>query len=854
MSKAKGKAKKGGKPAPQHNKADDDLDAILAEFGVAVDEAPSAGDAAPAAGLGAITSDFLMSSSAEQQPQQPATEQKQQQEEQAKEEADEEEEGDAAGESKAAKDKKKKKKKAKAAPAPAEQKAAEDKPAAAAAPKQTKMGRAVAERLAKAREEEERRRKLEEEEEAAIRAEEAAWEAEQKRIAEEKERKRQAKKEKIDRQKAEGTYRTKAQKEAERRQRERLEQMIAAGIYQAPALENPEVLEAAKKSRPLYGKKKTKQQEQKQEEDEAERKRREEEEKAQAEAKAKEEAAAAAAAAASADDEEDDWEAEADEVLAKPVEVVAAVENGRDEWEDEEEEEDELEKEKRRQQEVMVQRGLERARIDKERKQREEEERMAREEQERLAAEAAARKEASRLRRKRREEAAFAARSPDNLRAPISVIMGHVDTGKTKLLDKIRHTNVQEGEAGGITQQIGATYFVKDTLEIQTQEIRQMSPLDIRVPGLLVMDTPGHESFTNLRSRGSSLCDVAILVIDLMHGLEQQTIESLNMLRKRNAPFIVALNKIDRCYGWVTCPDKPVRESFKAQDSNTMGEFYDRYQRVRTQLMEQGLNAALYWENDSPEDTISVVPTSAVTGEGVPDLIWNLISISQTRLLERIMAVSVLQCTVLEVKVIEGLGTTIDVILVNGTLREGDTIVISTMDGPVVTNIRTLLTPPPSREMRIKSEYIHHKQIQGAIGVKIAANDLERAVAGSPVLVVEEGDDVEDIKVSRDLCTGCFRVRMQRREGEQKEEEETGGVGGSSTPMTTFKQNHHLSIDHSVKRNVLCRGLFDLHPPTLLPPPFPPAPRCSCGFLVSLSCPVDMPFANDDLQLSPSFD
>ena len=135
-----------------------------------------------------------------------------------------------------------------------------------------------------------------------------------------------------------------------------------------------------------------------------------------------------------------------------------------------------------------------------------------------------------------------------------------------------------------------------------------------------------------------------------------------------------------------------------------MGEFQDRFTRIRVQLMEQGLNAALYWENDSPEDTISLVPTSAVTGEGVPDLIWNLINYSQTRLLERIMAVDVLQSTILEVKVIEGLGTTVDVVLVNGALKEGDTIVISTMDGPIVTTIRTLLTPPPGREMRIKSE------------------------------------------------------------------------------------------------------------------------------------------------------
>lgn len=190
--------------------------------------------------------------------------------------------------------------------------------------------------------------------------------------------------------------------------------------------------------------------------------------------------------------------------------------------------------------------------------------------------EAAMRKEASRRNRLAREATARAARSADHLRSPISCIMGHVDTGKTKLLDKIRHTNVQEGEAGGITQQIGATQFSRETLAHQTNCLQAESPFDIRIPGLLMIDTPGHESFTNLRSRGSSLCDIAILVIDLMHGLEPQTIESLNMLKKGRTPFIVALNKVDRLYGWNSVPDRPIRAALADQDQNCMQEFNDR--------------------------------------------------------------------------------------------------------------------------------------------------------------------------------------------------------------------------------------------------------------------------------------
>lgn len=335
--------------------------------------------------------------------------------------------------------------------------------------------------------------------------------------------------------------------------------------------------------------------------------------------------------------------------------------------------------------------------------------------------------------------------SAKEMRSPICCILGHVDTGKTKLLDKIRQTNVQGGEAGGITQQIGATYFPVDAIKQKTAVMAQYEKQFFDVPGLLIIDTPGHESFTNLRSRGSSLCNIAILVIDIMHGLEQQTLESIRLLRDRKAPFVVALNKIDRLFDWEATPNNSFRDSFNKQSKSVQAEFQNRFEQIKLALAEQGLNSELYFQNKNMSKYVSIVPTSAVTGEGVPDLLWLLLELTQKRMSKQLMYLSKVAATILEVKVVEGFGYTIDVVLSNGILREGDRVVLCGLNGPIATNIRALLTPPPSRELRIKSEYVHHKEVKAALGVKVAANDLEKAVAGSRLLVVGPDDDEDEL-------------------------------------------------------------------------------------------------------------
>uniref|UniRef100_A0A665WE70 Eukaryotic translation initiation factor 5B n=1 Tax=Echeneis naucrates TaxID=173247 RepID=A0A665WE70_ECHNA len=353
----------------------------------------------------------------------------------------------------------------------------------------------------------------------------------------------------------------------------------------------------------------------------------------------------------------------------------------------------------------------------------------------------------------------------DRLRAPVVCVLGHVDTGKTKILDKLRHTHVQDGEAGGITQQIGATNVPKETIEEQTRMVKNFEKEGIKIPGMLIIDTPGHESFSNLRNRGSSLCDIAILVVDIMHGLEPQTLESINLLKEKKCPFIVALNKIDRLYDWKKSPDTDVVATLKKQKKNTKDEFDERAKAVIVEFAQQGLNAALFYENKDPRTFVSLVPTSAHSGDGMGNLIALLIELTQTMLARRLAHCDELRAQVMEVKALPGMGTTIDVILINGRLREGETIIVPGVEGPIVTQIRGLLLPPPLKELRVKNQYEKHKEVSTSQGVKILGKDLEKTLAGLPLLVAHREDEIPVLRdeLERELKQTLSSIKLEEK-------------------------------------------------------------------------------------------
>src|SRR6056297_3636719 len=236
------------------------------------------------------------------------------------------------------------------------------------------------------------------------------------------------------------------------------------------------------------------------------------------------------------------------------------------------------------------------------------------------------------------------------LRTPIVAVLGHVDHGKTTLLDKIRGSAVSEGEAGAITQHIGATAVPLDTVSSMAGDLVMADDFDL--PGLLFIDTPGHHSFSTLRARGGALADIAVLVVDVNDGFQPQTEEALDILQRTGTPFVVAANKIDTTPGWNPQPDAPVQETYEAQSDRARGMLDENLYEIIGQLSDAGFSADLYWRVQNFQGNIGVVPVSAMTGEGVPDLLAVLMGLSQ-RYMKNEMEINLQgpgKGTVLEVK------------------------------------------------------------------------------------------------------------------------------------------------------------------------------------------------------------
>jgi len=335
------------------------------------------------------------------------------------------------------------------------------------------------------------------------------------------------------------------------------------------------------------------------------------------------------------------------------------------------------------------------------------------------------------------------------LRKVLLTVVGHVDHGKTSLLDKIRSSTVAAGEPGAITQAIGVSIIPLSIIQKIAGKLLLALKMNITVPGLLAIDTPGHAAFTSLRKRGGSLADIAVVVIDINEGFKPQTLESIEILKANKVPFIVAANKVDLISGWTYDTGKMLIENINALDYKVQGLFENKMYELVGKFAELGLNAERFDRVSDYTKQISIVPISAQTGQGIPELLLVLIALAQKYLEKQLtMEEGFVKGTILEVKEEKGLGTTIDTIIYNGHLKVNDVIIIGGVEAPIAAKVRALLEPAALCEMRDKrGKFQNVKEVYAATGVKIAATGLESAVAGMPVRACPgKADDVEQLK------------------------------------------------------------------------------------------------------------
>jgi len=347
------------------------------------------------------------------------------------------------------------------------------------------------------------------------------------------------------------------------------------------------------------------------------------------------------------------------------------------------------------------------------------------------------------------------------LRQPIVAVLGHVDHGKTTLLDKIRGTSVASREPGQITQWIGASLLPSSVIKEICGPLLDQFKIKIDVPGLLFIDTPGHETFSNLRRRGGSAADIAVLVIDVSKGVEPQTTESLNILKGRKTPFVVAANKIDLIRGWRSTPDTSFILSFNQQAPEIQTEVDNRIYTIMGTLSRLGFRSDRFDKITDFTKVVAIIPTCARTGEGIPELLAIVAGLTQAYMHDKLeMKGGPALGTVLEVKEEPGLGMTVNAIIYDGTLKVNDTIVLGGREGPISTKIRALLLPKPLDEIRDpRDRFLTAERIAAASGVKIAAPNLDLALAGSPLYAVPHGKNVKEY--ARIVDEEVERLRIQ---------------------------------------------------------------------------------------------
>ncbi|MCS7093604.1 MAG: translation initiation factor IF-2 [Candidatus Aenigmarchaeota archaeon] len=330
------------------------------------------------------------------------------------------------------------------------------------------------------------------------------------------------------------------------------------------------------------------------------------------------------------------------------------------------------------------------------------------------------------------------------IRSPIVITVGHVDHGKTTLLDSIRGTCVTKLEPGELTQHVGASFIPTRVIQNLCRDFLEKMKIKIEIPGLLFIDTPGHAAFISMREKGSSIADLAVLVVDVNEGFQEQTHESLKILREYKVPFVVAATKIDKVAGWRAQKTTSFLESIKHQDEKMVRELDLKIYKIVSTLSEYGFDSDRFDRIEDFTKKIAIVPVSSITKEGLAELISILSGLAQKFLRKRLKLTESAKGIILEVKEVEGLGTTLDVILYDGKISKNDIIVIGGKE-PIVGRIRALLVPRPLQEMRVEKKFESINEVYAACGVKIVVPNVENVIAGMPIRVVKNEKELEKV-------------------------------------------------------------------------------------------------------------
>ncbi len=285
-----------------------------------------------------------------------------------------------------------------------------------------------------------------------------------------------------------------------------------------------------------------------------------------------------------------------------------------------------------------------------------------------------------------------------SMHSPVCVLLGHADSGKTSILDAIRHTLFAYKESGGLTQNIGVTEIPTNRIAEVAKPLLEKLGIKIDIPSILFIDSPGHESFITLREKGASVADIAILVIDINEGVQNQTAESLNILRKYKTPFVVALTKIDTISGYIKQEAADFQEFLNKQSNRFKNEFFEKFYKIQSELQGFNFDSDLYYQITDYTKTVAVVPISSKDILGISDLLVLIIGLVQRyKLSDRPSDTRVF---FLEKKLQKGMGEIVDSILYSGKIKIGDEIYFSSDGKLVKDSIKSIFKPLPLSETR----------------------------------------------------------------------------------------------------------------------------------------------------------